>query len=145
MATRKNVETQYELKVAVAKKTRHCCPSTKRQSDVKEIPQYRANFSKALPHVQLPSGTYITDQENYKKLVKAVYKWKPRAMLEVELGNPHGLKLASASTIFDYELIGKYAGCFTLPLYPSITSAEAGAEMVELYEMALCRDVPFTN
>lgn len=145
MASSTQVEQQFNLKVCVAKKTRKCCPNQKRQSDIKDVPAFRGNFSKAFPHIQQANGSYVVDPVEYKKLIKAVYKWDPKAMLEIKLGtpNPPNLKYASASTIFDLELIGKYAGCFKLPLYPSITSAEAAGEMVELYEMALLRDFPF--
>ncbi len=44
-----------------------------------------------------------------------------------------------------YDLEGPDAQALTIPPAPTLDSEELIAEMMELYWMALCRDIPFTN
>jgi hypothetical protein len=54
-------------------------------------------------------------------------------------------KLTSPLTGLVYDTQGGDAGQFAIGAAPQIASLELAAEMAELYAMALCRDVPFTD
>jgi hypothetical protein len=60
-------------------------------------------------------------------------------------GAPGYRRLTSPLTGLVYDTQGADAGAFAIGAAPEIASAEFAAEMAELYAMALCRDVPFTN
>lgn len=60
-------------------------------------------------------------------------------------GAPNYRKLTSPLTGLVGDTQGGDAGAFAISPAPTIASPEFAAEMAELYAMALCRDVPFTN
>ncbi|MFB0610683.1 hypothetical protein [Aurantiacibacter poecillastricola] len=60
-------------------------------------------------------------------------------------GAPGYRKLTSPLTGLVGDTQGADAGAFAISPAPTIASPEFAAEMAELYAMALCRDVPFTD
>jgi hypothetical protein len=100
---------------------------------------FLANYSKGLPHNAFGEvETYA-----YRRLLRAVSTAQVDDFEEIPLGGPRPLVNPVAGLGFDLE--GPDAQALTLPPAPRIDGPENSAEMVELYWMALCRDVPFTR
>ena len=55
------------------------------------------------------------------------------------------MKLVSPSAVYSKDFVGPYKYKTKIVTVPTMRSAEAGGEMVELYHMVLCRDVPFSE
>jgi len=102
------------------------------------------NFSKGLPHNSLGE----VDLPAYNALVNALTSGAPADFESLPLGcanaaNQRLLVNPQAGLAFDLE--GTDAHQFAIPPAPAFASAENAGEMVELYWMALLRDVPFTD
>jgi len=69
----------------------------------------------------------------------------PEQLADYPGGAPGYRKLTSPLTGHVYDTQGGDAGAFAISAAPEIASPEFAAEMAELYAMALCRDVPFTD
>lgn len=98
-----------------------------------------ANFTKGLPHNQLGE----VDPAAYDALLKAVRSGRPADFAAVPLGGVRRLVNPQAGLAFDLE--GPDAHALTIPPAPALHSAEEAGEMIELYWMALLRDVHFTH
>lgn len=116
-------------------------PHPEQRSNGDEIiyPSRIANFSKGLAHNQLGE----VEPAAYNALLRALASSKPEHFEEVPLAGKR--KLTSPQAGFAYDLEGPDAQSLTVPPAPRFASAENAAEMVELYWMALLRDVSFTD
>ena len=114
--------------------------------------RYIGNFHKGLPHNALGE----VDEAAYDALLTAVQTRDPAKFAAI----PKGLQVAcrkfvspqaGLATDLQVELPGAYPPGAALPSWltlappPNLDSAEAAAEAVELYWMALLRDVPFAE
>lgn len=106
--------------------------------DIQRIPRYVANFSKTLPH----DKKGFVDQHEYRKLLDFCHGNFSK-LQEINLGGVR--KLKNPSCIYTIDLCGLPKDSYYLPASPSITSKDAAADMVELYAMALARDIPFSQ
>jgi len=101
------------------------------------------NFTKGLPHD--PVG--VVDRAAYHTLLRAINAGSPEFFEQVTLGTPlpnrQKLRNPLAGVAFDLE--GLDAQALSMPPAPRLDSAEAAGEMVELYYMALLRDVHFST
>lgn len=97
------------------------------------------SYSKALPHNELGE----VDLGAYATLQTAVRTQSPADWERVQLGL--GRKLTSPQAGLAMDLEGPDSHHVTLPPAPTLASAEAAGEMVELYWKALARDVNFTD
>lgn len=102
-------------------------------------PNKIASHTKALPHNQLGE----VDLNAYATLVKARQTLSPYDFDNIQLGL--GRKLTSPQAGLAMDLEGPDSHHVTLPPAPQFSSAEAAGEAVELYWMALARDVNFTD
>ncbi|MBE9006513.1 vanadium-dependent haloperoxidase [Fortiea sp. LEGE XX443] len=102
-------------------------------------PNYIANFSKGLPHNELGE----VKPEAYQSLLKALESGKPQDFEAIQLGL--GRKLTSPQAGLGFDLQGPDGHAIVIPPAPRIDSAQNSGEMVELYWMALLRDVNFTE
>ncbi|HEV7897268.1 MAG TPA: vanadium-dependent haloperoxidase [Planosporangium sp.] len=100
---------------------------------------YLANYSKGLPHDRFGE----VDPEAYRLLSRASATGRAEDFERVPLAGGRPLTNPQAGLGFDLE--GPDPAALVMPPAPRIDSAENSAEMVELYWMALCRDVPFTE
>ena len=122
-----------------------------------------ANYTKGLPHHE--KDGLICNPDDYQKFVRGIDSGDIRDFQATPLG-PKGTKSetpvewksqytqqssvdvrawesAGAGLAFDLE--GPDAQSLALPPAPVVNSAEFVAEVAEVYEMALLRDVPFTE
>ncbi|MFP3986830.1 vanadium-dependent haloperoxidase [Streptomyces sp. E11-3] len=98
-----------------------------------------ANYSKALPHNEYGE----VDPAAYRLLRRALATGSFEDFERIPLGGTRKLVNPQAGLAFDPE--GPDAQALSIPPAPRIDSAQNSAEAVELYWMALCRDVPFTE
>jgi hypothetical protein len=100
-------------------------------------PNYIGNFHKGLPH----NGFGEVDPAAYQTLLDAQKKKKDFDKIQLGLGR----KLTNPQSGLATDLEGPDPKDLEIRSAPSLDSAEEAAEGVELYWMALLRDVPFTK
>ncbi len=117
----------------------------------KSLPKHRSNgdeeryehkfgsYSKGLPH----NNFGVVDPIAYRAFHKAVTTGDPQDFQEIPLGGT--IKLVNPQSGLAFDLQGADSHALSIPPSPPVASAERAAEMIELYWMALCRDVPFTE
>jgi hypothetical protein len=107
-------------------------------------PNKIGNYSKGLPHndrgeVQLTA---------YDSLIQALSSGRPADFEAIQLGSPtpsRQRKLVNPQAGLAFDLEGSDPHQFVIPPAPAFSSAQAAGEMVELYWMALARDISFTD
>jgi len=102
-------------------------------------PNKIGSYTKALPHNQLGE----VDANAYATLARARDSRNPDLFEEITLGL--GRKLTSPQAGLAMDLEGPDSHHTTMPPAPRFASAEAAGEAVELYWMALARDVNFSD
>jgi membrane-associated phospholipid phosphatase len=102
---------------------------------------YFANYSKGLPHNALGE----VDPIAYEQLVFATQTGINAEFEKIPLGVSGGRKLTNPQAGWAFDLEGGDAQSYAIPPAPKFNSAEFAAEMVELYWMALARDVCFNE
>ena len=100
---------------------------------------YRASFTKALPHNSI--GEVETPE--YEKLLTALESRRNADFESITLGGAR--KLANPQAAYKFEMVGRDAHNTFMRPAPVFAGAETAAEMGELYWKALCRDVPFSE
>jgi hypothetical protein len=98
-----------------------------------------ANYSKGLPHNKFGE----VDPAAYNLLRRALATGSSEDFERVPLADTRKLVNPQAGLAFDSE--GPDSQALSIPPAPRIDSAQNSAEAVELYWMALCRDVLFTR
>jgi hypothetical protein len=107
--------------------------------DEESFTSWVANFTKGLPHSQAGE----VEAGCYESLLQALGSGSRDALQRLARGS--GMRLVSPQAALGVHLEGADAQTFFLGPPPSIRSAEASAEMVELYWQALARDVRFSE
>ncbi len=97
------------------------------------------SFTKGLPHNQLGE----VDSAAYATLVRARETENPELFEQVTLGSARKLTSPQAGLAMDLE--GPDSHHVTMPPAPALSSAEEAGEAVELYWMALARDINFND
>ncbi len=102
------------------------------------------NYSKGLPHNTLGE----VDVAAYSALIHALSTGQPADFEAIPLGCPDPTRqrrLVDPQAGLAFDLEGADSHHLAIPPAPAFRSAEEAGEMVELYWMALARDVPFTD
>lgn len=110
-------------------------------TDDLHIKDYVAVFSKSLPH----DNQGLVNRDQMKLLLKSLKTGDRKYIDQMTLGSNPGMKLVNLMSYASTELFGLNAASFKLREPPAFKSAEFAGEEVELYEMALCRDINFNN
>lgn len=100
---------------------------------------YRASFTKALPHDALGE----VDPYAYQALLAALDSGEHNDFENVPLGGVR--KLANPQAAYKFEMVGTDSHSTFMRPAPKFSGQETAAEMVELYWKALCRDIPFSE
>ncbi len=108
--------------------------------DESDFTDFRATFTKGLQH-QFSNG--LVRPANYAQLRNALESGIPADFEAISLAGTRPLVNPQAGLAFDTE--GNDPHQFSMPPAPKFVSAEAAAEMVELYWMAQLRDLPFAR
>ena len=106
--------------------------------DEGSLPGWIGNFSKGLPHAQngeVASGAY-------QSLMSALVTGSVNALEGISRGS--GMKFVNPLASLSFQMEGSDSHRLGMDPPPAFSSAEAAAEMVELYWQALARDIPFT-
>jgi hypothetical protein len=98
-----------------------------------------ASFSKSLPHDAFGE----VDAAAYDAYLTALKSGNPAQLDTLPMGLGRKLTNPLAGMAFDLE--GPDAHHLAMRPAPAIASSEAGSELAELYWMALCRDVHFSD
>jgi hypothetical protein len=112
-------------------------PGHPNNGDEDNLPGFIGNYSKALPH----NAAGEVDPTAYNRLLTSLATGAQADFDNILLGGRRKLTNPQSGLAFDME--GNDPHQFVQPPAPSFSSAEEAAEMVELYWMALLRDVPF--
>ena len=142
------LRTAAEAKAAAPPAADHQCTPTKikktgSNGDEKNIkgadgkPSYAGNFSKGLPHDNFGE----VDRAAYKTLLHALDQETDFDKITLGLGR----KLTNPQAGLATDPEGPDPKDLEILAAPKLESAEEAAEGVELYWMALLRDVPFTD
>lgn len=98
-----------------------------------------ANYSKGLPHTE----TGQVDLAAYEAMLKALRSGRSRDFSMIPLaGNAN---LVNPQAAFTFTLKGADSHHLDLAPAPAFASAEAAADLVEVYWQALLRDIPFSE
>ena len=112
-------------------------------NDEKKIPFYAAQFTKTLEHD--PATGLLTTEGQYKKLLKALKTGEQKKFNKIMRSSAQAGKLTNPQGSFMFSLEGVDSAFFSMIPFPPLQSAEAAAYIIEVYLMALCRDVDFNN
>jgi hypothetical protein len=119
-------------------------PDQSSNSDENRFPNYIGNFTKGLPH-DLTTGE--VDPADYQAFLEAVRSGPDDEFQAVPpaAGVSKRRKWVNPRAGFAFDLEGPDSGAVAMPPAPAVDSAQAAGEAVELYWMALLRDVPFAH
>ncbi len=96
------------------------------------------NFSKGLAH----NAKGEVDSTSYDLLVNAAVAGTTGAFAAIPMA---GAKLVNPQGGLGFDLMGPDSHSLGMPAPPALASAEMAAEIVELYWLALLRDIPFSQ
>lgn len=114
-------------------------PSHPNNGDEALYPNKIGSYSKGLPHNDLGE----VDLGAYATYLDALAVGTPTAFAAIPLGGT--VKLANPQAGLAFDLMGPDSHALAQPPPAPFASAEIAADMVELYWMALCRDVKFDD
>ncbi len=125
-------------------------------------PTHLANFTKGLPH-DVNTGI-IVSPEDYQQWIRGIDSGESQDFPDIPLGpqrdsegKPYWTsQMAQDKSVgvrawesqgagLTFDLLGPDAQAFTMPPAPTLDSQELVTEMMEVYSMALLRDVPFSQ
>lgn len=118
---------------------RGCHTTHENNGDEQRFRNYIGNFTKGLPHNKLGE----VDTNAYHKFLQALRTAKPEDFEQIPL--KLGRKLINPQAGLAFDLEGPDAWAVTIPKAPCVDSTEAAGEMIELYWMALLKDVNYTE
>jgi membrane-associated phospholipid phosphatase len=136
------VRDAYEIREEAARsEARGPVPRQTTNRDEQKYPNFIGSFSKGLPHTS-PFGE--VNPAAYRGFLDALHRGTSAAFEKyVTLGGNTKLVNPLAGLAFDLE--GTDSHQLTIPAFPSLASQALADLAVELYWMALCRDVNFTD
>lgn len=102
-------------------------------------PGYVMSYSKGLPHNELGE----VNPDSYRTLLRAMQTQDPADFDKIVLGGAR--KLTNPQAGLAYDLEGPDGQSLALPPPPTVNGEELASEMMELYWMALLRDVSFVQ
>ncbi len=114
-------------------------PQQVANGDEEGIPERRACFTKGLPH----DARGRVDEKAYRRLLTALESGREADFEKIPLGGP--ARLANPQAAFTTDLLGPDPSQLALDPAPKLASAEQANELIELYWMALLRDIPFLD
>jgi len=133
-------ETAYQIRVDAAKAERKAFhPRLLDNGDENRYPNRIGSYSKGLPH----NSSGEVDAFAWASFKRALDSGSPADFEDMILGGGRPQTNPQSGLAFDLE--GADAHAVTAPPAPTLASAEEAGEGVELYWMALLRDVNFTD
>ena len=93
--------------------------------------------------LQQTNGSCLPEEVDQYQLLVAMEAGDQDALNQISLGGAR--RLVNTQAAFARELVGGIPYGFTMPPCPTVDSAEAAAEMTEVYEMCLAADITFMD
>jgi hypothetical protein len=139
-ASKHRLEECYSVRQDAAQDARQfAMPAQATNGDEELYTNFIGNFSKGLPH----NAVGEAEPEAYRALIDAANRGTSKAFEKVPLGG--SLKLANPLAGVAFDLEGPDSHQLAIEPPPPVASQARADDMVELYWMALCRDVQFTD
>ena len=101
----------------------------------------RASFTKGLPHNALGE----VDLSAYAIMTRAIASGRPEDFDAIPLAPMAVRKLVNPQCAYAFDMMGTDSHATGMPAPPQFASAEAAAEVGEVYWMALLRDIPYRD
>ena len=98
-------------------------------------------FSKGFKHNQFGE----VPKQDWMDLLMSLRSGKANEFADISLNPTSQRKLVSPQAAYRYSYMGQDTQSITMPLHPDLNSNHAAGEMMEVYEMAMHRDVPFID
>jgi PAP2 superfamily len=134
-------QTAFDIRVAnAAFQFNKPIPEHPTNGDEARFPSKIGNFHKGLPTI---NAFGEVDRDAYQRLIDALTSGEFADFEAIPLGGTARLVNPQAGLAFDTAGVDSHQ--LAIPPAPGVASAERAAEAVELYWMALARDVPFTQ
>jgi membrane-associated phospholipid phosphatase len=129
----------YQMRLRLAEYYRNMPAADHRDNgDERNLPDFIGSYAKTLRHNQF--GEVLPGA--YETMLNAIRSGRSGDWAAVEMGGLRG-RLKTPQGALTYQLCGADPSQFAVPPAPAFSSAETAGEMVELYWLALLRDVPF--
>jgi hypothetical protein len=130
----------YDIRIDAARETgKIAMPAQITNGDEQRYPNFIGNYSKGLPHNDVGE----VDPDAYRLLIAAGDSGTSAAYEKVPLGGMYPLVNPLSGLAFDLEGADSHQLAIEPP--PQVASQLRADEMIELYWMALCREVHFTD
>ncbi len=137
---RERTRAAFEIRERAAKREWEVTiPDQVTNGDERRYPNFIGNYSKGLPHTAMGE----VDEAAYQQLLKASHEGTVEAFESIPLGG--NVKLANPMAGIAFDLEGTDSHQLAIGPPPTVASRARADDMVELYWMALCRDVSFTE
>ena len=134
------VKDSYQVREDAARAEKQIpVPKQTTNGDEQRYGNFIGNYSKGLPHNAIGE----VDPSAYRSLLSVARQGTATAFEQVPLAGNAKLVNPLAGSAFDLE--GTDSHQLAIPPFPAVASQALADEAVELYWMALCRDVHFTN
>jgi hypothetical protein len=111
----------------------------KTNGDLERYEDKRGSYSKVLLH----KSNGMVDILSFESMIRALKSGKSKNFDKIILGGVR--RLTDPQGAYAYALEGADLAAYAIKAAPKLTSAQAASEMVELYWLALLRDVPFNQ
>ncbi len=112
--------------------------------DEKKVPHYAAKYSKGLQHKK--NGILSKDgQQSYCKMVHALNNGKQETYNSFDLAENSVRKQVSPQASATFGFMGADSSMDKMPKFPKLCSKEAAVQMLEVYLLAIARDVKFAD
>ena len=107
-------------------------------SDKETVPCYLALYSKGLYN---HDSTGMVTKDDMEKLLDSISKNDTSLLSKVCLGS--GIKFQHMTSKDEPDLLGRVIGTYVVPAHFPYNSVDSSVQIVELYAMALSRDINF--
>lgn len=130
---------QYKLKVKLAQMNDINCYDEAQHI----INNYNEVFTKGLEH-NIYDG-HLTNTNNYDQLVNSILLNNQKQLSKVPLANGSEILLSNPTASNSFVLLGPPYCSLCIDIPPSLSDPTMGSEILELYAMAVLRDIDFYN
>jgi len=113
--------------------------------DETNVPNFAAQFTKLFTHDAVTSVPDTAGQLNYQRLVKAELSGLQADFNAMQRTAGTQRKFANPQSGCAFSMEGADSDLIPMPLAPTLTSAQAAAEILEVYWKMICRDVNFND
>lgn len=119
--------------------------SSERNGDEQDVPDYAAGFHKALEHDATTGLLTARGKASYQQLLAATDNGLQNSFNAIVRASGATRKLVSPQAAYTRSFMGVPSCIIPMLPAPKLSSAEAAAEIMELYLMMICRDVEFKD